>query len=151
MIGFKLSKAPISIKFLVTSVFCLIGLSYVALLGHIYIDTEMKPSLIIEAYSMFEYIELVDISVKFTPYYALYIFGPVIFVFMFTSYSEKLKRFFAVVPFLLIIVDISSMWAIAYVKTWFAYVLWAAGTCLGCSLLALILLTMYDVWLRKSS
>jgi|WetSurMetagenome_2_1015567.scaffolds.fasta_scaffold660087_2 hypothetical protein len=146
---FRLSKAPVSLKLLVTSLFCIIGLTYLTLLLHIWIDTEMKVSMIAKAYGGMEYIELTDHAHTYLPYYWLFLFTIPVTLFMFTSYRENLKRFFAVFPFVVIVGDISSMYLIPYVSTVFATVLWLAGTFLGLTFTALFLLTMYEVWIRK--
>lgn len=146
----KLSNAPISVKLLVTSLLCVIGLIYLSLLLHIWIDTQMKPSLIIEAYGKMEYTELSENTVKYLPFYVIYLFTLPVIMFMFSAYSEKLKRFFVVFPFVVIIGDISSMWLIPYLWQGFAYVLWIAGTCLGLTFLSLFILILYDVWLKKT-
>ena len=105
--------------------------------------------MITEAYGGMEYIELTDHAHTYLPYYAIYLFALPVVMFMFTSCSEKLKRFFAVFPFIVIVIDIGAMYLIPYLWKGFAYVLWLAGTCLGLSFFSLFLLTMYDVWLRK--
>jgi len=151
MKNFKLSSAPLSTKLLVTSLLCIIGLTYLSLVVHIWIDTEMRPSLVAEAYGGMEYIELTDHAHFYLPYYSLFLFAIPITIFMATSYNEKLKCFFAVIPFMVIIVDIASMYLIPYLWLGFGMVLWLAGTFLGLSLLTLFLLIMYDVWLRKVS
>lgn len=150
MDNFRFSNAPTSIKLLATTLFCILGLTYISLLVHIWIDTQMKPSLIIEAYGKMEYIELSDHAVKYLPYYAFYLFLLPIVMFMFTSYSEKLKSFFATFTFVIIIIDIGSMWLIPYVWQGFAYILWLAGICLGLTFLTLFVLNLYDIWLRKT-
>ena len=150
MNNLRLSNAPISVKLLVTSLLCVIGLTYLSLVVHIFIDTEMRPSLVAESYGGMEYIELTDHAHYYLPYYALFLFAIPIVVFMFTSYSEKVKSFFAVFPFVVIVIDIGSMYLIPYLWTGFAMILWLAGTCLGTILLIVFLLTFYDVWLRKT-
>ena len=57
---FRLSKASISFKLFATCLLYTVGLIYLTLLVHIYIDTAMKPSMIAEAYGGMEYIELTD-------------------------------------------------------------------------------------------
>ena len=144
-----LRRAPISVKLLATVLLCMVGLIYLSLLGQIWQDTEMKPSLIAEGYGTMEAMELTYHSHTYLPYYALYLFALPIFLFMFTSYSEKLKRILAVLPFALIVVDIGSMWLIPYASNGFAVVLWLAGTCLGLIFLSIFVLNLYDIWLRK--
>jgi len=150
MSNLRLSNAPISVKLLVTSLICVIGLTYLTLVVHIYIDTEMRPSLVAESYGGMEYIELTDHAHNYLPYYALFLFAIPIAVFMFTSYSEKIKCFLAVFPFVVIVIDIGSMYLIPYLWTGFAMVLWLAGSFLGITLVIVFLLTLYDVWLRKT-
>ncbi len=146
----KLSNASISFKLLVTSLLSIIGLIYLLLVVHIWIDTEMKPSMVAEAYGYMEYIEITDHAHFYLPYYSLFIFAIPVALFLFTSFSNTLKCIFAVYPFLVIIVDIASMYLIPYLWTGFAMVLWLAGTVLGTSLLLLTILILYDTWLRKA-
>lgn len=146
----KLSQAPISMKLVATALFCIIGLIYVTLLFNIFIDTEMKPSVIAEAYGGMEYMEISYHAHTYLPYYALFLFAVPVVIFMFTSYRENIKCFFAVFPFIVIVVDIASMYLIPYVWTGFAWILWLAGTCLGLMFFTLFVLTMYDLWLRKA-
>jgi len=147
----RLSKAPISAKLLMTTLLCVVGLIYLSLLLHIWQDTEMKPALIAEGYGSMESMELADHTHKYLPYYALYLLALPAALFMFTGYSEKLKRIFAVLPFLVIIVDIGAMWLIPYAnQVFFSWVLMFAGTFLAMIFLALFLLDVYDVWLGKA-
>lgn len=150
MEDFRLSKAALSKKLLVTSLLCIIGLTYLVLVVHIWIDTEFKPSLVAESYGYMEYIELTDHAHFYLPYYWLFIFALPITIFMLTSYSEMLKCFFAVFPFIIVVIDIASMYLIPYLWKGFAMVLWLAGTCLGTTLFILFILIMYDVWLRRA-
>ena len=149
MENFKLSRASISMKLLFTSLSCLLGLTYMLLLFHIWNDTEMKPALVSKAYVTMEYTELTNITHTYMPYYTIYLFAVPVFIFMFTSFSEKIKRIFAVLPFILIPLDMGSMWAIPYVSPNFSWVLWAAGSFLAATFLGLFVLNMYDLWLRK--
>ncbi|PIP67947.1 MAG: hypothetical protein COW92_03705 [Candidatus Omnitrophica bacterium CG22_combo_CG10-13_8_21_14_all_43_16] len=147
----RLSKAPISAKLFITALLCIVGLIYLSLLLHIWQDTEMKPALIAKAYGSMESMELADHTHKYLPYYALYLLALPAALFMFTGYSEKLKRIFAVLPFLVIIVDIGAMWLIPYAnQIFFSWVLEFAGTFLAMIFLALFLLDVYDVWLGKA-
>ncbi len=150
MEGISLSKASLSKKLFVSSLLCVIGLIYVTLLVHVWIDTEFKVALIAKAYGGMEYIELTDHAHIYLPYYSLFLFAIPIALFMFTSYSEKLKAFLAVVPFMVIVVDISSMYLIPYLSPIFAPVLWLAGTFLGLTFTTLFILLQYEIWLRKT-
>ena len=150
MENLRLSKAPISFKLLATSLLCIVGLTYLTLLVHIWIDTEMKISMIAEAYGYMEYIEITDHAHFYLPYYAFFLFAIPVTLFMFTNYSEKLKCFLAFCPFAVIIVDISSMYLIPYLWSGFATVLWLAGTFLGLTFCTLFVLLFIDIWLRKA-
>lgn len=145
----RLSQAPISMKFLMTVLLCMVGLSYLSMLTQIWQDSEMKPSLIAEGYGSMEAMELTHHTHTYLPYYALYLFALPVILLMFSSYSEKLKRIFAVLPFGLILIDITSMWLIPYVSTGFSWVLWFAGTFLGLTFFSLFALNIYDIWLKK--
>ena len=149
MENLKLSTSALSTKLLETSLMCVIGLTYLTLVVHIWIDTEMRPSLVAEAYGGMEYMELTDHAHNYLPYYSLFLFAIPVGIFMFTSYSEKLKIFFAVFPFAVIVLDIASMYLIPYLWTGFAMVLWLAGTCLGIMLFTIFILIIKDVWLKK--
>ena len=149
--NFRLSGAPVSMKLLLTTLLCIVGLIYISLLVHIWQDTEMKPSLVAKAYGSMESLELTDHTHKYLPYYALYLFLIPTLLFMFTSYSEKVKRIFAILPFVLIIIDIASMWLIPYVsQVFFAWVLCFAGSFLALTFLSLFFLDIYDIWLKKA-
>ncbi len=150
MDNFRLSSISLSKKLYITVLLCLIELIYLTLVVHIWIDTELKPSMVAEAYGNMEYIELTDHAHLYLPYYTIFLFAIPVFLMMLTSYSEGLKRFFAVVPFVVIAIDISSMYLIPYVWTGFAMVLWLAGTFLGITLFILYLMILFDVWLKKA-
>jgi hypothetical protein len=149
MNGLAISKAPTSLKLFATVFLVLVGLVYLTLLVHVWIDTEMKPSLIGEAYGGMEYIELTGHAHTYLPYYGFFVFLSPVLIFMFTSFGERLKRFFAVFPFVVIVIDISTMYLMPYLWLGFAWVLFFAGTVLGTLFLLLFILNLYDLWLRK--
>ncbi len=152
MKNFRISGGPLSVKLLVTVMFVGIAITYLILVLHIYIDTEFKPAMIKEAYSTFEWIELTDQTHKYFPYYGIYIFAFTLITFVLgTSYSEKLKIIATIIPPVLIVLDIGSMWAIPYISaSIFGWVLFFAGSFLALSFATLFVLTLYDVWLKKS-
>jgi len=151
MENLRLSKAPISAKLLMTTLLCMVGLIYLSLLLHIWQDTEMKPALIAKAYGSMESMELADHTHKYLPYYALYLLALPAALFMLTSYSENMKRIFAVLPFVVIIIDIGAMWLIPYAhQVFFSWVLTFAGAFLALTFFTLFLLDVYDIWLKKS-
>lgn len=151
MENLRLSKAPISAKLLMTTLLCMVGLIYLSLLLHIWQDTEMKPALIAKAYGSMESMELADHTHKYLPYYALYLLALPAALFMLTSYSENMKRIFAVLPFVVIIIDIGAMWLIPYAhQVFFSWVLTFAGAFLALTFFTLFLLDVYDIWFKKS-
>jgi hypothetical protein len=146
-----ISKAPASLKLFATTMLLIVGLVYLVLLVHIWIDTEMKAANIAEAYGGMEYIELTDHAHTYLPYYSFFVFLLPVLIFMFTSFGEGIKRFFAVFPFVVIVIDIASMYLIPYLWRGFGWVLFLAGTTLGIMFLLLFIFNVYDLWLRKPS
>ena len=150
MKGLRLSRAPLSMRLLVTTLLCMAGLIYISLLIHIWQDTEMKASLIAKAYGSMESLELADHTHKYLPFYTIYLFLIPTTLLMFTSFSERVKSIFAILPFILIVIDIASMWLIPYVHKGFSWVLMFAGSFLAFAFLILFVLNIYDIWLRKA-
>ena len=150
MEDFKLSKLALSKKLFVTSLLCFVGLVYLVFAFQIYISTEFKPSMIAESYGFMEYMEVTEHAHIYLPYYGLFVYVIPLAILMFTAYSEKLKSFFAIFPFILIPFDISLMYLIPYVWFGFSYVLVMAGSTLAIMLLIIILLNLNDIWLRKA-
>lgn len=149
--NFSLSRAPLSLKLLVTMALFGMAATYLILATHIYIDTEFKVSMIKKAYEGMEWTELVDHTHKYFPYYGIYIFAFSLFTFVLgTSYSEKIKIPIAIIPNILIVLDIASMWGIRFVNaTIFSWGLMLAGNLLALSFGIIFALTIYDIWLRK--
>lgn len=105
-----------------------------------------------EAYGDMEYIELSANAHIDLPHYALFIFAIPVFLFMFSSYSERLKRFMAVFPFVMVVADVGSMFLIPYLHVaFFSYALWVAGTSLAITFLLLFIFILYDMWLKKQA
>lgn len=148
----KLSKAPVSVKLLATMAVFGLGITYLILALHIFIDTQFNASLIKEAYSGMDWYELVDNTHKYFPYYGVYIFAFALFLFVLgTSYPEWLKNLVVIVPNVLILIDISSMWAIRFVNAdIFSWVLFFAGLSLAMCFAVIEILLVYDIWFRKS-
>ncbi len=69
-------------------------------------------------------------------------------VFSFTLFGEKLKGTIMVVSLLALVFDVGSWWL---AKAWggLAFTVMAAGMTLALAFLVLILLSLYDLWLRK--
>lgn len=149
----NLSKGPFSLKLLTTLAVCGMAITYSVLALHIFIDTSFQVSTIKEAYSTMEWMELVDHTHKYLPYYGIYIFAFSLFLFVLgTSYSEKLKRWVVILPNLFILLDIASMWGIRYLNAdIFSWGLFLAGILLALSFFTIALLLLYDIWLRKTT
>lgn len=147
----KLKEMPLSLRAFISLILCVIGLSYLTLLGSIWVDTEMKISKIIEAYGSFEFSELIEHSFKYI-FWFIGTFTITVLIFLFTSYPGKLKRFFSFLVPLLIISDIGSMWLIRYwSKGWFSWQLYLSGMSLAGLFLLMFILINYDLWSKKSS
>jgi hypothetical protein len=143
----RLKDMPPSMRLFMSLLLCVIGLSYLTLLGSIWIDTEMRISNVIEGYGSFEFIELIEHSFKYI-FWFMGTFAITVFMFLFTSYPEKLKGFFAMAVPLFIISDIGSMWLIRY-SSFFAWQLYASGLILATCFLTMFSLIQYDLWLKK--
>ena len=70
-------------------------------------------------------------------------------VFSFTGFSEVVKIVVMGFGFVAVIADIGSWW-VAKVMPWGASLVVGGGAALGLSFAALILLPLYDMWLRKA-
>jgi hypothetical protein len=147
----KLSSLTLKVKIYVTGLLTLVGLTYLMLVLHKWLDTGGWPYKVAEGFQYMEYIELTDHVHIFFPYYWLFVFAIPITLFMLTSFSENIKRFFALFPFLVIVVDSACVYLIPYVSTGFAMLLWLTGVILGFTLLALLMFNFYDLWFRKAA
>ncbi len=150
MQDFKLSELPLCKKLFITALLCFVGLVYMVFALQIYISTEFSPALISESYGYMEYMEVTEHAHIYLPYYGLFCFAIPLTILMFTGVSDKLKCFLGVFPFILIPIDIGLMYLIPYVSTAFSTVLVIAGSTLATTLLIVILLNLYDIWLIKA-
>lgn len=140
----------ISTKLFVVSFMCVLGLNYIPLLLNIWIDTGMKVAPVMEAYSGFEFAELVEHSGRYISWF-VFTFGLAVLTFLTaTNYSQKIKSVFSVLPFVLIISDIGSMWLIRYVSKIFAWQLWFSGFSLAVCFLVIFLLTVGNVLFART-
>jgi hypothetical protein len=140
-------KLPLFAKAFISLMFCILGFSYLTLLGHIYIGTAFKISQIIGAYKHMGFEEMDPYSFIYVHWYAI-TFSLTLAAFFLTNNAKKLKWLFGVAVPLLITTDTASMWLI---PLWdgFVYTLCAAGFLLAFSFLTMFLLTQYDFWIRK--
>ncbi len=150
MQDFKLSELPLSKKLFITALLCFVGLVYLLFAFNIYLSTEFSPALISESYGYMEYMELTEHAHIYLPFYGLFCFAIPLTILMFTGVNDKLKIFLGVFPFILIPIDIGLMYLIPYVSTAFSTVLVMAGSTLAIMLLIVVLLDLYDIWLRKA-
>ncbi len=169
MKDFRIKNAPLSIKLFVSLMLCVLALSYLPLLGSIWLDTEMKISRVIEGYGGkveseeeadeedeyyeedeegFLSYELTENSFKYMHWFVA-TFVMSISVMMMTSWPEKLKMLFAVVGPVFIVTDIGAMWFIRY-HNFFAYQLYVSGSILATAFFVMFLLIQYDLWLKKT-
>ncbi|MFT5207190.1 MAG: hypothetical protein ACI9CF_000939 [Candidatus Omnitrophota bacterium] len=143
-----LCRLPISTKMFISSFMCVIGLSYCALLGNIWVETEMSIPLIIEGYGDFEFMGLIDHTFRYLSWFVA-TFAITVLLFLFTRASEQLKRIFAAVVPVLILSDIGSAWLIRY-NDLFAWQLALSGLMLALCFLTMFLRVQYDLWFPHS-
>ncbi len=143
----RLNTLSISQKIFVSAMLCVAGFSYIALLGSIYIDTNMEIANIIKGYGSQDWTELTIHSFTFLHWFVA-TFSLAGAIFLISSYSEKIKTVFALIIPASIIVDIAAQWVIGMWKG-FAYILFACGIILALSFLTMFVLTQYDIWLNK--
>lgn len=134
-------------KFFVSLMLCLLGVNYFLLLTQIWLDTAMRIDGIIGAYRGVEPEELVEHSVKWL-FWFLGTFGMSGFLFLNTSYSDKMKRPLAILVPLAIASDITSMWLIRC-GDWFAWQLFGSGLVLASCFLFMFCLIQYELWREK--
>lgn len=123
---------------------CLLGVNYFLLLAQIRLDTGMNIVGILQAYRGFDPTELIEHSAKYL-FWFLGTFGAAGFLFLITSYSDKIKKFFAIIVPLTIASDIASMWLIRY-HDWFAWQLFGSGFVLASSFLIMFCLIQHELW-----
>ncbi|PIQ87476.1 MAG: hypothetical protein COV73_03360 [Candidatus Omnitrophica bacterium CG11_big_fil_rev_8_21_14_0_20_43_6] len=128
---------------------CVLGLSYIPLLLNIWIDTQMQVCNIQQAYGTFEFAELVEHTGKYISWFAFTFGFAVLTLLLGTDYSEKIKSVVAVVPFILIVSDIGSMWLIRFAPGIFCWQLWLSGFLLATCFLIIFLLVVSNVFFRK--
>ena len=70
-------------------------------------------------------------------------------VFAFTSVRSSLKALVIALPFLALVADFGSRFLAKY-HAEFVYVMMAAGAVMGLSMVAMILIPLYEMWLKRS-
>jgi hypothetical protein len=90
---------------------------------------------------------------RFTHFHA---FGMGIFslllslVFSFSSFSPPVRTFVGALPFVAMLIDITSWWMTKLISSIFAYTVFLGGALMGLAFALIIFGTLYDMWLRKS-
>lgn len=72
------------------------------------------------------------------------------FIFSFTTFPEKFKQFIFSIAFFAAALDIGSWW-LAKSSGELAFLILIAGSLLGISFVVLILLPLYEIWLKKKA
>lgn len=116
----------------------LIALAYAFFLFKIWVDTEFKLDLIVEAYGEMGLFELVYHSYQYLLWFAI-AFGSVLGVYMFSPYSPRFKQVLVVWTCVWIVADIASAWLIT-VHSNFAYLLYLSGLVLAVTFLTVYLM-----------
>ncbi|MCA9395999.1 MAG: hypothetical protein KC649_02415 [Candidatus Omnitrophica bacterium] len=119
----------------------LTALAYAFFLFKIWVDTEFRHDLIVEAYGEMGLFELVYHSYQYLFWFSA-AFGSVVGVFMFTPYSARLKQLLTVWTCFWIVTDIASAWLIT-VHAGFAWLLYASGVVLAVTFLIVYLMTQH--------
>ena len=132
------------LKLFITFMLLLLGACYIAFLGGIYIDTEFKMSLIIEAYESFESMELTTHTFTYLTWFLL-IFGVTTPLYFLGAASNKLKSIFAVLIPLLIFSDILCA-ALVRFSPFFAYQMAASGFALALCFIWMIASIFKSMW-----
>ena len=154
---FKLSAAKASTKILVTAFLIVMGLGYLMALVNVWSKTGFTYQGVVEhlcgseeemIYPK-EFSELVESS-----HVHLFAHPPMFLllgaILLFTSLSERLKKLLVPIPFIAIVLDIGSFWLTRYVAPGFAALTLFAGMLMGLSFLALFVIPLYEMWLRKT-
>ena len=140
----RLRNLPLPTRLFISLIVSLLGINYLFLLLSIWMDTRMDIAMIIEGYRSFETVELLEHSFKYL-FWFIGAFGVSVGLFLFSSYSQKIKTFFVMVTPFLVISDIGSMWAVRF-SSWFAIQMYFSGFLLAVSFLALFILLQKELW-----
>lgn len=158
MNNFRLSSAPRYMKIACTFFLLVMGLGYLMGLLNVYDKTHITYDGVVKNYrgSEEEMIygkelgDMVSVSHNHLGGIALMVFL-VLIIFLFSSFGAKLKVILSWLPFVFIILDIGSMWLTRYVAEPFAWMFMFSGAGLALLFCLLIVLSLYDLWLKKQT
>ena len=74
----------------------------------------------------------------------------ILIIFAFSNFSGKLKSILALLSFVFIVIDQATMWLTRYVAEPFAWLFMISGGVLGFLFYLLIVLNLYELWVRKT-
>ena len=157
MEGFSLSEAKISAKLMVTGFLIVIALGYLMAVVNVWDKTHFTyQGIVVHSRGNEEemiYPKLFSELVQ-TSHVHLLGHGPMFLlmtvILLFTSLGEKLKSILVLAPFIALILDMASLWLTRYVAAGFAGLTLVAGGLMGLSFLALFMIPLYEMWLKKA-
>lgn len=158
MNDFRLSTAPSYVKVACTFFLIVIGLGYLMGLLNVYDKTHISYDGVVKNYRGSEeemiygkeFGDMVSLSHNHLGGIAMMVFL-VLLIFLFSSFGAKLKLALGWLPFVFILLDIGSMWLTRYVAEQFAWLFMFAGAGLAALFCVLIILNLYDLWLKKQA
>jgi len=156
MMNFKISTAPRTIKLILTFFLFVLALGYVMGLLNVYDKTHLSYDGVVkhirgseeEMIYEKEFGDLVSTSHTHISGWAM-MFVFVIGIFLFSSFSEKLKGILGVLSFVFIVLDQIAMWLTRYVAEPFALLFMLSGAVMAFLFYLLIALNLYELLLRK--
>ncbi len=156
MMNFKISAAPKVIKLTLTFFLLVIALGYLMGLlnvydkSHLSYDGTVKHIRGSEEEMIYEkgFGDMVSTSHTHISGWAM-MFLFVIGIFLFSSFSGKLKGILSVLSFVFIVLDQIAMWLTRYVAEPFAWVFMFSGAVMAFLFYLLIAFNLYELLLRK--
>lgn len=158
MNAFRLSTASRPAKLLLTCFLLVVSVGYLMGLVNVYDKTHLTYRGVVKNYRgseeemMYpkEFGDMVSITHTHISGWAM-MFLLVLTVFLFSGFSTALKGTLGILPFVFIILDAGSMWLTRYVAPAFASLFMFCGVVLAALFFLVVILNLYDLWLRKAS
>ncbi len=156
MNNFKLSTAPKYLKIALTFFLLIMALGYLMGLLNVYDKSHLtykgtiqhirgsEEEMIYEK----EFGDMVSVSHTHISGWGM-MFLLLLIIFAFSHFSEKLKGILGVLPFVFIVSDMGTMWLTRYVAEAFAWLWMLSGGVLAFLFYLLIVLKLYELWMRK--
>lgn len=156
MMNFKISTAPRIIKLILIFFLFVLALGYIMGLLNVYDKTHLSYDGTVkhirgsEEEMIYEkgFGDMVSVSHTHLGAWAMMFFF-VIGIFLFSSFSEKLKSILGVLSFVFIVLDQIAMWLTRYVAEPFAWVFMLSGAVMAFLFYLLIAFNLYELLLRK--